>query len=312
MDEAETPAGDELDLSSLTEGLGSLSSYKSSFVMRFTGKDEQGNPVDGTWESREEFTRQPAAQRMIVDSSGFGDQAAQTGGLEIINIEGTTYMVTVDAEGVRSCSSFSSDDAAGPESGQLFSPDQLGGVSGADYVDSPTVNGVQTKHYRWSEDALGVLGFAAAKGEVWVADPGGYTVKYTAEATGKGGIFGASDWEGTFTTEYNLTEANGSFTIEPPADCKTAATDIPTMADARDKATFGEMQSYTSDSSLDAVKAFYEAEMPANGWQPGAEAMQMEGFASLNFTKEGRTAQIMITSDAEAGTTSVVVTTSEG
>ena len=171
VDEAETPAGDELDLSSLTEGLGSLSSYKSSFVMRFTGRGRAGQPGGrrvGIARGVHSPARGPADDRRFLR---LRDQAAQTGGLEIINIEGTTYMVSVDAEGVRSCSSFSSDDAAAPESGQLFFPDQLAGVSGADYVDSPTVNGVQTKHYRWSEDALGVLGFAAAKGEVWVADP---------------------------------------------------------------------------------------------------------------------------------------------
>ena len=35
--------------------------------------------------------------------------------------------------------------------------------------------------------------------------------------------------EGTLTVEYNLTEPNGSFVIEPPADCQTAASDIPIM-----------------------------------------------------------------------------------
>jgi hypothetical protein len=100
--------------------------------------------------------------------------------------------------------------------------------------------------------------------------------------------------------------------IEPPADCQTAAADIPLMADARDKASFGEMQTYTSDSSVEAVRAFYEAEMPANGWQLSGEPMSMEGFVTLDFTKDGRTAQLVLTYDAEARATSVMITTTGG
>jgi hypothetical protein len=311
--EAATPvpaAEEDLSLPSVTEGLAGLNSYKSAFILKFVGKDAQGQPVDGSLETREEYTREPNAQRISVTSSGLsGDQTSAAGTFEMITIGDMTYLVTQDADGKTECISMSASEGAQPQQG-LFSPDMLGGVSDAKYVGKDTVNGVATKHYRWQEGGLAGLGFTSGKGDVWVAEDGSYVVKYTGEATGKGMLFGSTEEEGTITVEYNLTEVNGSFQIEPPADCAGPATDIPLMADAQDKAMFGEMITYSSASALADVVAFYQAEMPNNGWQASGEPTQAEEFASLDFTKDNRTAQVMITYDTDKQLTSVMITTS--
>jgi hypothetical protein len=308
---APTPAENDLTLSTLTDGLAMLKSYKSTFVVKFVGKDGQGQPVDGSFETREEFTQEPRAQRIAVTSMGFSqEQADQSGAFEMITIGDTSYMVMQDQDGKRSCISTSSDEATQPEQG-LFSPATLGGVSGAKYVKTDTVNGIKTKHYAWKEGGLVGLGFTSAKGDVWVAVDGNYVVKYTAEATGKDMLFGSTAEEGTITVEYNLTEVNGSFQIEPPADCEAPATDIAIMADAKDKSTFGEMVSYTSASAFADVVEFYKTEMPNNGWQPSGEPTEMEGLAMLEFAKDSRKAQVMISYDTDKQTTDVVITTSQ-
>jgi hypothetical protein len=308
---APTPAENDLTLSTLTEGLAMLKSYKSTFVVKFVGKDGQGQPVNESWEMREEFIQEPRAQRIAFTSIGLSEeQAAQSGAFEMITIGDTSYMVMQDNDGKRSCISMSSDEATQPEQG-LFSPATLGGVSGAKYVKTDTVNGIKAKHYAWEEGGLVGLGFTSAKGDVWVAVDGDYVVKYTAEATGKDMLFGSTAEEGTITVEYNLTEVNGSFQIEPPADCEAPATDIPIMADAKDKSTFGEMVSYTSASAFADVVEFYKTEMPNNGWQSSGEPTEMEGLAMLEFAKDNRKAQVMISHDTDKQITDVVITTSQ-
>jgi hypothetical protein len=308
---APAPAENDLTLSTLTEGLATLKSYKSTFTIKFVGKDQQGQPVNESWEMREEFIQEPRAQRIAVTSIGLSEeQAAQSGTFEMITIGDTSYMVMQDQDGKRSCISTSSDEATQPEQG-LFSPATLGGISGAKYANTETANGVEAKHYVWKEGGLVGLGFASAKGDVWVAVDGDYVVKYTAEATGKDMLFGSTAEEGTITVEYNLTEVNGSFQIEPPADCEAPSTDIPIMADAKDKSTFGEMVSYTSASALADVVEFYKREMPNNGWQPSGEPTEMEGLAMLEFAKDNRKAQVMISSDTDKQITDVVITTSQ-
>ena len=308
---APAPSEQDLTLSALTEGLAALKSYKSTFTVKFVGKDAQGQPVNGSFETREEFTQEPRAQRIAFTSTGFSEELPnQSGTFEMITIGDTSYMVTQDNDGKRSCISTSSAESTQPQQG-LFSPDMLGGVSGAKYVKTETVNGINAKHYAWQEGGLFGLGFTSGKGDVWVAVDGNYVVKYTAEATGKGTLFGSTSEEGTITVEYNLTEVNGSFQIEPPADCEAPATDIPIMADASDKSTFGEMVSYTSASALADVVEFYKREMPNNGWQPSGEPTEMEGLAMLEFTKDNRQAQVMISYDTDKKITSVMITTSQ-
>lgn len=308
---APTLAENDLTLSTLTDGLAMLKSYKSTFTVKFVGKDGQAQPVDGSLETREEFIQEPRAQRIAVTSIGFSEeQADQSDMFEMITIGDTSYMVMQDQDGKRSCISMSSAEDTKPQQG-LLSLDMLGGVSGAKYVKTDTVNGIKTKHYAWKEGGLVGLGFTSAKGDVWVAVDGNYVVKYTAEATGKDMLFGSTAEEGTITVEYNLTEVNGSFQIEPPADCEAPATDIPVMADAKDKSTFGEMVSYTSASAFADVVEFYKTEMPNNGWQPSGEPTEMEGLAMLEFAKDNRKAQVMISYDTDKQITDVVITTSQ-
>jgi hypothetical protein len=309
--EAATPTATEEDLNlpDLTGGLAGLDSYKSTFSMRFVGKDASGNDVDGTWETEEEFTREPRAQRISMTTSGStGGVAGQPGTFELITIGDTSYMITKDADGNISCVSMSSSEESDLTQG-IFTPDMMGSISGAKYVGRETVNGINTKHYAWKETSLPVFGFTSASGDVWVAIDGDYVVRYVSEASGTGTVFGAAEEEGTISFEYNLTDVNGSFAIEAPAECTAPATDIPIMADAQDKATFGEMLSYSSPSAFADVVEFYKTEMPANGWQPSGEPMEMEDFATLSFAKDGRTAQVMITFSSDTNLTSVVVTT---
>jgi hypothetical protein len=303
------PTEEDLDLPDLTGGLAGLGSYKSTFSMRFVGKDANGNDVEGTWETQEEFTREPRAQRIVMTTSGSTTGVTgQPGTFGLITIGDMSYIITEDADGTISCISMSSGEESDLTQG-IFTPDMMGSISGAKYAGRETVNGMNTKHYTWKETSLPVFGFTSASGEVWVATDGDYVVRYVSEASGSGTLFGASEQEGTITFEYNLTEVNGSFTIEAPAECETPATDIPVMADAQDKATFGEMLSYSSPSAFADVVEFYKTEMPANGWQPSGEPMEMEDFATLSFAKDGRTAQVMITYSSDTQLTSVVVTT---
>jgi hypothetical protein len=305
------PGGVEQDLtvSSVTEGLASLQSYKNTMTVQFSGTDDQGQPVNGTWQTEEDYTQEPQAQRVAITASGFSTDTLQNGSFEMITIGDTTYLLTQDQSGEPSCMSTSSSEQSNFQQG-LFSPDILGGISDAKYVNTETVNGVKAKHYAWSEGNQILLGFSSSKGDVWKAVDGDYVVKYVAQASGKGALFGSTQEEGTITVDYELTDVNGSFTIEAPDSCAGPATDIPIMADAQDKSSFGEMLSYTSPSDFATVVDFYKTEMSNNGWQPSGEPMEVEGLASLEFTKDTRTAQVMITYDSDTQLTSVTVTTS--
>jgi hypothetical protein len=303
---ATTAAEEDLSLGSITEGLAQLKSYKSKYTIRFTGKDAQGQAVENSWGMAEEFILDPRAQHILATSSqSTQGQVTESSQYEMITIGQTTYMITQEADGTTSCISISSSDATPPE--QSLSPDMWGGVSDAQYVNTETVNGIRAKHYAWKEGSFGGFGWVSGKGDTWVAEDGGFVVKQVIEGTGKGFLLADDTQEGTTTVEYEVTDANGSFEIAPPAGCEGPSTDIPVMADAVETMTYGDTVSYRSPSAFADVVNFYKTEMPAAGWEASGEPMEVEGYTQLTYTKDTRTATVMLTSDASTQETTVFI-----
>jgi len=132
-----------------------------------------------------------------------------------------------------------------------------------------------------------------ANGEVWISAKDGFTVKYTLDAEGKGLMGKDKERPEHFSIEYEVLPE-----------------DIPLMDDAKVDMAMEGMIMYSTASSVEDVVAFYEAQMPANGWTQNPDAsFSMEGTSSLEFTKEGRTANLMITYDEDSQKTNVMITT---
>jgi len=297
----------ETDLENVSTGLDALSSYKSVLDMRFSGKDAAGEASERTWTMEEEFTSDPRAQHVTMTSSeSKAGQPAVVTVWESYTIGLISYMITTGADGTASCFSVTSEDATPPT--QNAGPDMWGNISDARYVGMDTVNGVRAKHYTWKEGWMVTYGYTGGKGETWVAADGGYVVRQSVEATGKGVFLAGTDEEGTSSWQWDLSDVNTSFEISAPEGCESAATGMPIMADATDKSTFGDTISYTSASAYADVVSFYKDEMPKARWEPSGTPFEMEGFSTLEYKKEGSTASVMISWDESASTTSVVLT----
>lgn len=303
-----TPTEDTFQAEKVTEGLATLKSYRATFTMAFEGSEE-GKPVQWTFEMKMEATKDPAASRLSYLGSGTED-ASKLSGFEIVQVGDMQYMKF--GEGAGNCIASSTGEQPS-EVGELFKPDDiLGGLSNARRTGpDQTINGVRARHYTFDEKALlGLSGLTRAQGEAWVAVDGNYVVKYTLTAEGKDVLFGKPNTEGKLTWTYEVTDINQAIEIEPPADCQGPAEDIPLMADATDKSTFGSMIMYKTASAFKDVVDFYQAEMPKNGWQASSEEpLIMEQMAMLTYEKEDRKAQITIT--VEGNQVSVMISVEE-
>jgi hypothetical protein len=311
---ADTPASgtdnqtDAINLSDVTSGLESLNSYETQFTMTFEGKDDAGQPKTSTMSFTEEYVKNPAAKRTTIN--GFG---AMLGGATGATGADANVMQTIEVGGKQyfqlgtMCTQSTSD--TGPQASSQFNPsDLIGGLRGAQLVGTETVNGVPTSHYKSDVKGMDALGYVNAQGEFWVAQPGDFVVKYLFEATGKDKFLGNSTNEGTIKWVYEVKNVNQPIDIQAPKDCSGAAEDIPMMADAADQSAFGGTSLYSSPSTFKDVVAFYEKEMPAQGWQAKEDGgMSTEGLSMKSYTKDGRTVQVTITSDS-ADKTSVMIT----
>jgi hypothetical protein len=296
--------GEELSVSDRQVGLENLSSYRATWKLEWKSSGS-AQEEEISWEWMQEYTREPKAVHWRWESVDRAKQDAQPGAMEFWQLGNTTYIVTPESDGTKSCMSSSSEDNKVENS--LMGPQNLGSVSGAKLVGTETVNGVKARHYRYDEKSIALFGGGAVRGDIWVAVDGGFVVKDSA--TWQGRFFGlATDDKatGSGSWTWELTDVNGAIAILAPQDCESAAAGIPILPDAREQASFGDTVTYQSATQQTDVLKFYRGEMKQLGWTEEGEGMVTDQFANLTFSRDGATASLMVSSDDN--TTNIVLT----
>ena len=137
-------------------------------------------------------------------------------------------------------------------------------VTQARKVGAETVNGVATTHFHIDQKGISA-GTEGASGEVWLAQTGGYVVKYTltipapAQPTGQG-------VEVAETLTYEMKGINSTDPIELPEVCMPVLTDLPVMSDAQNLYRGSGILQYTSQAKMEEAVNFYRQALPPMGW----------------------------------------------
>jgi len=298
----------ETSVENISNSLEDLPSYRMRFTFSFEGQDADGTDQSGSMEMLQEVIKETNDNHFRWSASGAAaSESAQGGVVEMFQVGDTSYMYSPESTEEQKCVGFSTQETQSPM-GALLKPDQLiGGVEKATLVArDQTVNGVTTDHYTFDEGGLGFGTFGSAKGDLWLAKDGNYLVKYSGTATGSNSIMG-TEAEGTFTWEYNVEDVGAIEAITLPEECagQAPATDIPVPENATEKSSFGTIITFKSSEDPAALAAFYQEQLPANGWTAG-EASNLETMQMLEFTKEDRKLSVTITTE-EAGGSSVLL-----
>ncbi|NOK85070.1 MAG: hypothetical protein GFH27_549327n82 [Chloroflexi bacterium AL-W] len=304
----DVPIAETRDLSDVEGNLAELESYRLQLNISFEGTNDDGEPESGTIEMTQAFIAVSNDQHMQMVMDGT-DIDGTEGTFEFFQVDGTTYIYSVEAGSEAQCFSFSSDEEALDTTAMLQPADFMGGIEEAKLVGkSEVINGINTDHYAFDQAGLSFGLFASAQGEAWIAQDGGYMVKYLGEASGTNALFGASDVEGTIIWEYNLEDINTVDSIVLPPECaaQSPADDVPVPDNAVDKANFAGLITFSSPDTPTDVAAYYRDEMPAQGWGIGEETT-FGDFITLEFTKEERTLSITISPDEESGGSDVML-----
>ena len=307
-----TSEDESLTLDSRDAGLDKLKSYRMSWTSDWGGTDKDGKPQTGSWAWTEEFESEPPGLHFIWKGLDTASENSSTNmDMEMFQIGDTTYIVSSESDGKVSCMSMSTADQDDGLTKGIFSPNSLGSVSDAKYLGTETVNGIATKHYEYGDADTAELGLAKTAGEIWVAQDGGFVVKDLMTWKGGGGLFGMdtkSEGQGQWTWE--LTEVNQPIGIKAPENCGGNANSLPIMEDASEKSTFGDMVTYKTTATMADVVAFYQEEMAAAGWEYSEDdSMIDEEIASLSFSKDGDTANLMVSTSEEVTDVTLSVST---
>ena len=253
-------------------GLAGLKSYHAT-----VHQDVVGSLSGSSFErhTQIEITRAPADGNYDLQLSLQGSDEPSTF-LRIIAIGKASYLW--DSKN-RPCRGELDDQTAN----ELIDPTSLlPTISAATKVGSETVNGMETTHYRFDQNGLPLSDpKPSASGEVWIANQGGYVVKYSLAipAPAKPDLHGIQAGQ---TISYELTETDGTAKVALPSDCVEVLTDIPVMPDAQALIQQNGLTSFQTPSSPAQVLDFYSKNLSAQGWQ--ADRTIPAGDVSLPFT----------------------------
>lgn len=320
--ESEPPTeGGELDLDNV--GMpDDLSSYRSQMRLSSTGTGAEGE-AGGVVEFLIEYTREPLAQHVVISGEGF-DQAGDVGTMEMYQIGDTAYLNLGDQ-----WMSMPATESVLGEAGMIDPEDMLDDTCGWQDAGRSEYNGISARYWTLSEDDLKacMVGEAftdmgeitSASGELYVAEEGNYIVYMELTLEGSNLVMGMGSGEeaveqGRIDFTYEMTDVNEPITIELPEEASSSSQlpeDIPVPEGAEEVSFMFGMITFNSASNPAEVADYYQTQMPLNGWAE-ASVSEVSGMYMLEYTKDGRTASVIINEgDSEAGGSSVMITVQE-
>jgi hypothetical protein len=278
-------------------GLADLSSYTATLTRTFDGS------VSGEaqqWTESYVMMRDNGAGASQLTYSTAGDFAADP--VLFAEIGQNAYAKS----GAEVCTA----DSIDPEISSIERTDPAGLLSvllGADEAGQEDVNGVAADHFTFDERALGKADLEDSRGEIWVAEDGGYILKYTLTTTGGDTAFGEGV-EGTMTWDYALTEFNATVLPALPDGCQLNA---PLLADATDVLHTPYWLAYGTATAVSDAADFYQEQLPGLGWTLLTGPLVGEASTFMEFTQGDQTIGVSI-SPGETGTAVNVVLYTSG
>ncbi len=295
-------------LSDMTTNLDKLDSFRSEFSMKSEGVEKATNKqYTAVLNLVQELIKSKKAEHFIMDGTGFVSSTALDK-IEFYEIDKQGYIImTAPGSSTPTCMSFSSDKPTFDIT-TMMTPDEIMGKiqSGSLVARGEMVNGVKTDHYKLSNVAMGFGTATSESGEVWIAQDGGYVVRFTGQAEGDFKI--ATAFTGKITWIYELKQINQVASITPPPICTSLQpnSDVPVPPNATQKNVLGDMITFASPDAVKTVTDWYVKQAPAQGWTVKTVS-SMDALVMLNLTKDTRTYSVMIVTGSGNQGSSVVI-----
>jgi hypothetical protein len=321
-----TTAGTALDVPSLEEPV-NLDSFRSSLDISWQGTYTDGRQVSQAMAVDVDFVREPLAEHVSLsgDFPGMEDLGLAAGdSLDMYVVEGVMYM-KLFGTWVQTPADLGSLNAE--QMASVATSDVLNGLGDANFAGTLDYNGVETNHYTFDESSFAPedlpngMTIDEADGNVYVAVDGDYVVHMDVTMSGSNlelptGEPGAMLQSGTMNVAVDLSDINQPLSIQVPDEALSSGAppeDIPLPDDAEDLQVIGFMGMITFQSAEgpEEVAAFYETEMPNNGWTQ-VSADQTGGTLNQEYSKGERRVSLVIKTDTDTHKTSVLITTEGG
>ncbi|MGD8738428.1 MAG: hypothetical protein PVJ85_16895, partial [Anaerolineae bacterium] len=298
-----------------------MDSYRSVMTISIEGSDD-GEDLAGSIELEVAYTSDPLAQHIVMSAEGI-EGAEEFGNIEMYTVEDTMYIqlgdqwMSAPAEG---------DPLADMD--LLSSEELLDDTCGWEQQADTEIDGMKVEHWTITkssieecptgQDLMEIGDLTDMNGALYISVEENYVVRMEMVFEGTNldmGLGAAGDTmdTGRIQVTIELLDVNEPFSIDLPAEAESGSglpADIPVPDDAEQVSSMMGLTTFESTSDAETISEFFQTEMPALDWEE-VSADEMAGMYMLEYSKEGRSASIMINYDEATEKTSVLITIAE-
>ncbi len=303
---ADTATTQKVDTSTMllpdpAQGLDNLKSYHSVLKKEFSGKFN-GKDIQSHFEMTDDGDK--ASGTELIDLKQIQEDGTKTQILQGVS-NGAFYSRNGDEEST--CQVTRNMNAETPV---FIRPvDLLPMIDSAVKIGTETIENTTVVHYALDENSLAYSGAENIKGDLWLAEQGGYVVKLNLNITGGEETFGESR-RGTQSLYYELTKVNNNGDFALPAGCSAVLIDIPVLTDATNIHRYPDLMKYETVSPIETILKFYKEKLGNTGWISSSDLpYQGEGKIIMFINKDKPGSILLDIVKAEKGGFQVTVST---
>lgn len=285
-----------------------LDSYRTRFTINADGSNPSGYSISQRIEMSEEMNRTQSLYHNKIHATGSGEDSL-AGDLDLYILGDQLYIYDPSTTEFP-CIMVSSGMETFDELEYLKPEDFFESVETGELLEQGVmVNGVLADHYRVSVTGIDMVSTASESGEIWIAQDGGYIVRYRGTAQGTFDT-GEETGDGSVTWEYDLLDVNNVPVIDFPVECRdqqAAVEEVPIPENAQNKQSMAGIITFESPDGPEEVGEFYRNELPANGWRITEDSV-IASLVMMTAEKDGQSLQIMITTGESTGSSAIIST----
>ncbi len=291
----------DVQLADPSIGLDSLAASRATLTVTFDGT-RAGAAEQWTQSEEAVVTREPRRTQFTSERTG-------SGAFSLFNLTAGGVLYTRNAAGECAVALAMADaEATDDDFAQHSHPvDLLPALIGGVEAGTETIGTVETVHYTFDERALGLAPPVTATADVWVAQAGGYVVRYSLVIDGASPYLGVGA-TGRYTIDYEQEALATAPDVTVPSDCPPGLVEVPPPADATEVVNHPGLQTLTTAGTPAEAHAWYEGQLSAAGWSAVTAPLIADGAELLTYTRPGERLTVSLTA-ADNGTSVIVLLT---
>lgn len=298
-------------IDNLGYGLSDLESFQFELVQSLDGVDQEGNPIILTVTNTQEVIKPLQIFHLTLRSE---TEVETSQYFEVFRFGNEVYLIDSDQNsGEIACTAFTEDldafNASEIDSGLslIFSDLSIG----EKVEEGVLVNDILTDHYLIVDLKMTNSNLEKANGEIWIAQNGGFIVRFAGIATGESvSVVDGVQGTGTIEWDFNLSEVNQIAEITLPETCRLLTeggiNDIPVPENAVEVTKMGSMLSFLVPDEPAKLAEFYRMEMVNVGYQLKEEIVY-ENFYAYTFEKAEETVTLILALGKESGSEATII-----